>query len=210
MAETRIRAEVRDPQKSTGKALRRSGIVPGIYYNRDGVTRCLQFENNTLANLLRHEIGLLRVDVNGETLDCIIREVQRHPIRRNVVHIDLMGVVKGQKIRAHVPVHILGIAAGTKEGGVMEVVMRDLDIECEPALLPPFIEIDVTPLLLNEAIKLSDLHFEGITLHGDPAAPVVHVVPPRTTTEGAAAAPTGETKEPEVITERKPKEDEGK
>ncbi len=211
MAEIRIRAEERDPRKMTGKALRRTGLVPGIYYNRDGVNRALQFENNVLANLLRHEIGMLRVDVNGETLDCIIREVQRHPIRRNVIHIDLMGVVKGQKIRAHVPVHTVGIAVGTKEGGLLEVVMRDLDVECEPAQLPPFVEIDVTPLALNEAIKLGDLHYEGLILHGDPTAPVVHVVPPRTVAaEETAVAAAAETKEPEVITERKPKEEEGK
>lgn len=209
MAEIRIRAEERDPRKSTGKALRRAGIVPGIYYNRDGVNRPLQFDNNVLANLLRHEIGMLRVDVNGETLDCIIREVQRHPIRRNVVHIDLMGVVKGQKIRAHVPVHTVGIAIGTKEGGLLEVVMRDLDVECEPALLPAFIEIDVTAIALNEAIKLGDVKYEGLIIHGDPSAPVVHVVPPRTAAEGTVAA-AGETKEPEVIREKKPAEGEGK
>jgi large subunit ribosomal protein L25 len=210
MAETRIQAQERDPQKATNQELRRSGIVPGIYYNRDGVNRCLQFERNTLTNLLRHEIGLLRVEVNGETLDCIIREVQRHPIRRDVLHIDLMGVVKGQKIRAHVPVHTTGTAAGMKEGGVLEVVMRDLDVECEPASLPPFIELDVSALGLNDAIKLGDLHLENIILHGDPSAPVVHVVPPRAAVEEAPAAAVAEAAEPEVIRERKPSEEEEK
>ncbi|HEY3294673.1 MAG TPA: 50S ribosomal protein L25 [bacterium] len=202
MAETRVSAQPRDPNKGTGKALRRSGFVPAVYYNRDGVVRCLQFERNTLNNLLRKEIGLLKVEVDGESLDCIIREVQRHPVRRDIVHLDLMGIVKGQKITARVPVHIVGIAAGIKDGGTLELVFRDLQIECEPANLPTHLDIDVTALHMNEGFRVSDLHYEGISVIGDPSATVVHVIPPRTEVEGAAAATPGAA-EPEVIREKK-------
>src|SRR5512135_161434 len=99
MAEVRLTAQPRDPHKMTLAALRRSGLVPGVYYNRKGETRWLQFESNTLANLLKKEIGLLQVVVDGEVLHCIIREVQRHPVRRQILHIDLMGIASDQKIR---------------------------------------------------------------------------------------------------------------
>ena len=204
MAETRVSAQPRDPNTSTGKALRRSGFIPAVYYHPEGAVRCLQFERNTLDNLLRREIGLLKVEVDGEALDCIIREVQRHPVRRDIIHIDLMGIIKGQKITAHVPIHVTGTAAGIKEGGTLELVFRDVEIECEPVNLPTHLDVDVTALHMNEGLRLGDLHFEGVTLIGDPNATVVHVIPPRTAeAEAAAVAPAAEAAEPEVIREKK-------
>lgn len=208
MADIRINAEDRDPSQGTNRALRRAGIVPGIYYNRKGETRCLKFDRHTLDNLLRKEIGLLHVDVNGESLDCIIREVQRHPVRRDIIHIDLMGIVKGQKIRARVPIHTVGVAAGIKEGGLLELVIRDVEVECEPANLPTHLDIEVTSLGMNDGIRLGDLKFEGVNLLGDPQMTVVHVIPPRQTAE--AAAPSTEVKEPEVIREKKAEGEEEK
>ncbi len=211
MAETRVSAQPRDPNQGTNKALRRAGFVPAVYYNRDGVVRCLKFERNTLNNLLRKEIGLLKVDVDGEALDCIIRDVQRHPVRRDVIHLDLMGIVRGQKITAHVPIHVVGTAAGIKEGGTLELVFRDLQIECEPANLPTHLDVEVTALKMNEGIRVSDLHYEGVTILADPSATVVHVIPPRAVEEAAPAAATAEAAEPEVIREKKTEgEEEGK
>jgi large subunit ribosomal protein L25 len=207
MAETRISAQPRDPKTPTNPALRRAGLVPAVYYNREGVTRLLQFDSRTLTMLLRKEIGLLRVEVNGEDLDCIIREVQRDPVRRDILHVDLMGIVKGQKIRAHVPVHAVGIAAGIKEGGTLELIMRDLVVECEPAFLPPHIDIDVTPLNIHDSVKIADLKLEGVIIHGDPTASVVHVIPPRTAEAETATAAATETKEPEILREKKTEEE---
>ncbi|MBI5059579.1 50S ribosomal protein L25 [candidate division KSB1 bacterium] len=215
MSEVRLRAEVRDLKKTTNAKLRRAGIVPGVYYTRTGETRTLQFEARNLNNLMRQEIGLLHVELNGETLPCIVREVQRHPTRRDVVHIDLMGIVVGQKLRVHVTVHPTGTARGIKEGGTLELVLRELEIECEPADLPTHIDIDVTNLSVNEGVRIEDLRLPGVTVHGDQHATVVHVIPPRVVAEAAAtvAAPT-ESKEPEVIREKKveeaPKKDDKK
>jgi large subunit ribosomal protein L25 len=207
MAETRISAQPRDPNASTGKALRRSGYVPAIYYNREGVTRCLQFERNALNMLLRKEIGLLRVDLDGgESLDCIIREVQRHPVRREIIHVDLMGFIKGQKITVHVPVHMIGIAAGIKDGGSLELVFRDLEITCEPINLPSHIDIDVTGLKIHDGVKIGDVQLEGVTFLGDPTATIVHVVPPRTAEAETAVAATAVAAEPEILREKKVEE----
>jgi large subunit ribosomal protein L25 len=209
MAEIHIQAQVRDPKGTTTRVLRRTGFVPAVYYNRKGEIRCLTFERITLDNLLRKEIGLLHVDVNGESLACIIREVQRDPIRRSIVHVDLMGIVTGQKIRAHVPIHTLGTAAGIKEGGTLELILREVEVECEPVNLPTHIDVDVSSLKINDAIRVSDLHIDGVTVLDDAQATIVHVSPPRaTTTETPAAA--AETKEPEVIRERKTEADDEK
>jgi large subunit ribosomal protein L25 len=204
MAEVQISAQERDPKKVTNQALRRAGLVPAVYYNRKGDVRCLQFERLALDNLLRKEIGLLKVDVNGESLDCIIREVQRHPVRRDIIHLDLMGIVKGQKITAHVSVHTIGVAAGIKEGGTLELILRELEVECEPANLPTHIDIDVSGLNMNEAIHLSDIHYEGVNFLLDPHTTVVHVVPPKAVVEAAATTAAAEAApEPEVLREKK-------
>jgi large subunit ribosomal protein L25 len=211
MAETRLSAEARDPHKMTNKALRRSGRVPGIYYARTGENKLLDFDARTVNNLMRREIALLHLELNGETLPCIIREVQRHPVLRDVWHVDLMGVVGGQMIRVHIPVHPIGTAKGIKEGGTLELVLRELDIECLPAELPTHIDIDVTNLGMNDGIRIDELKLAGIIIHGDPHRTVIHVIPPRihetaTATDAVAGAGAGE---PEVIREKK-KEDEPK
>lgn len=209
MAETRLSAQVRDPKKLSGASLRRIGIVPGVYYNRAGETRCLQFDENTLNNLLKHEIGLLRVDVDGESLSCIIREVQRHPVRRKIVHIDLMGIAADQKIHARVPIHPVGIPIGVKDlGGTLELVLREVEVECLPVNLPTHIDVDVSALGINEGVRLSEVQVEGVTILGDSSMTLVHVIPPRTVEEPKAAVAAETTAEPEVIREKKAEEEE--
>jgi large subunit ribosomal protein L25 len=205
MAEERLSAQLRDPKKTNSRTLRQAGLVPGVYYNRKGETRWLQFEANVLHNLLKREIGLLNVEVDGETLPCIIREVQRHPVRRQILHIDLMGIAKDVKIHARVPLHTVGIPIGVKDlGGTLELVMREVEVECLPADLPTHLDIEVSALNLNEGVRASELSYKGVTMLVDPATTLVHVVPARTHIEETpVAAATTETAEPEVIRERK-------
>jgi large subunit ribosomal protein L25 len=213
MAEVRLPAQSRDPQKVSGHALRRSGQVPGVYYNRKGETRWLQFDGNTLHNLLKKEIGLLHVELDGEVLPCIIREVQRHPVKRDVLHIDLMGIAQDQKIRSHVPIHTMGTAVGVKDqGGTLELVMREVEVECLPGNLPTHLDIDISSLNINDGIRASDLQYPGVTLLVDPMSTLVHVIPARTHVEEptAAAAAAPEAEEPEVLRERKAEEEKDK
>jgi large subunit ribosomal protein L25 len=217
MSEVRLRAEVRDLKGTTNAKLRRAGIVPGVYYTATGESRNLQFDLRFLNNLMRQEIGVIQVEVGGETLPCIVREVQRHPVRRDVVHIDLMGIVGTKKLRVHVPVHSTGVARGIKEGGTLELVLRELEIECLPVDLPSHIDLDITELSVNDGIRIEDIKIPGLTILGDQHATVIHVIPPRVAAAEAtptAAAGATETKEPEVIREKKveeaPKKDDKK
>lgn len=201
MQDIRLSAQLRD-KKITNQRLRRDGKVPGVYYNKKRETRNLQFDSNQLNQLLKHEIGILNVDVTGaDSFQCLIREVQRHPTRGDVIHIDLYGILGDQKIKAHVPFHMVGTAPGVKEGGVLDLVMRDIEVECLPKDLPTHIELNISSLGVNDGIRISDLAVSGLLFHGDPHATIVHVVPPKT--EAAAAAAPVASAEPEVLREKK-------
>jgi large subunit ribosomal protein L25 len=204
MASTTLNAKTREPQKLTGRALRREGQVPGVYYNSKREVKYVQFDNIELLRLLNTDFGLVELKVDGDTLPCVIREIQRHPVRGNIVHMDLFGVEKDQKLKVSVPVSIVGIAAGVKsDGGTLDVLVRELEIECLPADLPNYIEVDVTNLGINDAIHLGDIKLKGIEFTADSQLTVAHVMSPRVQEEGAALEADAAIPEPEVIKEKK-------
>lgn len=203
MATTTLNAKIREPHKPTGKALRRDGQVPGIYYNSKRDVKYLQFDNIELLRLLNKEFALLELQVEGSVLPCVIREIQRHPVRGDVVHVDLFGVEKDQAIKVSVPVNVTGTAKGVKtDGGTLDVLVHELEIECLPADMPNHINIDVTELGLNDSYRVEHIQIEGVTFTADPQLAVVHVLPPRVHEEVAAEA-GAVAAEPEVISEKK-------
>jgi large subunit ribosomal protein L25 len=210
MTSIKLAAEPRDPKKVKPSALRRAGKVPGIYYDSKGDVHHLQFDGNMINHLMSTEIALLELEVSGETYSCIIREVQHHPLSGEVLHLDLFGVVRGQKIKAHVPFNVIGTAVGIKQGGSIDQIMREVEVECIPRNLPPHLDVDVSNLDVNESIKIGDLHYEGITMMSDPSSTVVHVIPPRKVVEVVEEVEEAaeEGAEPEVITEKKGEEEE--
>jgi large subunit ribosomal protein L25 len=208
MSSTTISAETRAPQHQTGRALRRTGKVPGVYYTSKREVKYVEFDNIVLSRLLKSEFGLLELQLDGETLPCVIREVQRHPVHGNLIHIDLFGVQSDQLLKVRVQVNILGVAEGVKtDGGTLDVLIHELEIECLPAHLPSYLEVDVSKLEINDGIRIGDLSFDNITIHGDPSTTILHVMPPRlveevaTTEEGEDEV--ADSAEPEVITEKK-------
>ncbi|MBU0691281.1 50S ribosomal protein L25 [bacterium] len=205
MASTILNAKTREPHKSTGRALRREGQVPGIYYNSKRDVKYVQFDNIELMRLLNTEFALVELNVDGSALPCVIREIQRHPVRGNIVHVDLFGVEKDQSITVSVPVNIIGIAKGVKaDGGTLDLLVHDLEVECLPANIPNHIDIDVTELGINDGIRVENIQIEGVTFTADPQLTVVHVMPPRVQEEAAVEAGAAEeVAEPEVITAKK-------
>ena len=209
MVSTTLSAKTRSPQKPTGRALRRDGQVPGVYYNSKREVKYVQFDSIELLRLLNTEFGLLTLEVEGEQLPCVVREVQRHPVRGDIIHIDLFGVEKDQTINVSVPVNVVGIAKGVKtDGGTLDVLVRELEIECLPENLPNFIELDVTELGINDSLRVESIQLEGVTFTADPQLAIVHVMPPRVQEEEAAEeGVVEETTEPEVISEKKEEEE---
>jgi large subunit ribosomal protein L25 len=185
-----IEAETRQGSgRSESRKLRREGRVPAIIYGGGNDPSSITLDRNSLANQMALEAfytSILNLKVDKKVQPVVVKEVQRHPAKSVVMHLDFQRVVEDEELTLTVPIHFSGEAAavGVKEqGGVIEHTLTDVEISCLPAHLPEFLELDVSALQLNEILHLSDITYpEGVTstqlAHGHDS-PVVAIHPPR-------------------------------
>jgi large subunit ribosomal protein L25 len=204
------------PRTETGKGvarkLRAQHSVPGVLYGHHREPQPLVLDARELDRLVEHyatETTVVELGLDGQSVRTLIREVQRHPVKRNVLHVDFQALVAGEKVTVDIPIVLLGTPAGAKLGGVLDQTMRELTVEVDPSNIPNHIDIDVSGLELAQSIHVSDVTLpEGVTVLDDPDTTICVVAPPRVAEEEPAAAPEAETGgEPELI--RKQKEEEG-
>jgi large subunit ribosomal protein L25 len=205
MEKVTLAAKIRKTiSKAARSQTRNSGNVPGIYYAKDVSPIPVEvFENsiNPLVFTAQTHLISLQLD-NGQSYDCVIKEVQFDPVTDRIVHFDLLGLSATQKIELEIPVALHGSAIGVKDGGLLQQVLHKLHIECLPQDIPQHIDIDITNLKMGASIHLGDIAIEGITFLGAKDAVVVTVASPRAekteTPEGEEASA-----EPEVIAKGK-------
>lgn len=176
-----LNAEVRDEKqlgKGASRRLRRIGKVPAVIYGGGEDPVSITFDHDTLMHSLEQEAfysHILTVDVAGKSQRAILRDLQRHPYKPSVLHMDLLRVREDTAINVHVPLHFLNedICHGVKmEGGAISHNIVEVEVSCLPKDLPEFIEIDTAELKLNEALHLSDIKVpDGVTIvelsHGE-------------------------------------------
>lgn len=198
-----IQAEAR---AATGRAanrqLRIAGRVPAIVYGGGKDPSAVSLDQNSLAHQMDQEAfytSILSLTVGKDTHSVVVKDVQRHPARQEVIHMDFQRIVEDEEITMHVPIHLVGEerAKGVKEqGGQIEQSMTDIEISCLPRHLPEFIEVDVTELGLNEILHLSEVTFpegvESVALAHDQDPAVVAIHPPRREEEEEVEAAEGE------------------
>jgi large subunit ribosomal protein L25 len=212
MASITINAERRTGNgKGAARRLRLQGRVPAVIYGAGRATEPLSIGARELELALTgHATGSTIVDLtfDGTTVKTLIREIQRHPVRSAIVHVDFYEIHAGEKIRAEVPIHLVGSPEGVRNaGGVLDQIMRTLHIEVLPEHLPERIEVDVTPLNIGKSLHVRDVVAAGVMVLSDPDLTVCTVVPPRTEeAPPAAGVPVEEAVEPELI--RKPRAEE--
>jgi large subunit ribosomal protein L25 len=185
-----IQCEAREARgRSENRRLRRLGKVPAVIYGGGKDASAVTLDHNLLERHMKHPAfytSVLTVKLDSETHAVIVKDVQRHPARPEVMHLDFQRIVEDEELTLHVPIHFLGeeVAKGVKEqGGVIEHLATDLEISCLPKHLPEFIEVDVTQLEMNDVLHLSDLKLpEGVklvALEHDQDRAVVTVSQPR-------------------------------
>ncbi len=213
MSEVVLSAEKRISKgKSVARRLRREGKVPGVMYGAKNEPTSITLDTLDLERLLRKDHSIINVKVDGDDQNAVIKDVQNHPVSGDVTHIDFMRVVAGQEITISVPIHVVGIAAGTKIGGVLSTLMHELQISVLPRHMPENIEVDVSDLEIGDAIRVKDLKLENLTILDDLEDLITHVSLPRKEEEVEEVDELEEEEglEPEVITARGDDDDDDK
>ncbi len=197
-----------DQGKGASRRLRRAGKVPAVLYGGHGEPRNITLDHQQLLTLIDNEkfySSIISVNVDAQGQPAIVRDVQMHPARNAVVHVDLQRVLENEKLKIHLPIHFKGeaVAPGVKtQGGIVSHLIQDMEVSCLPKDLPEFLELDLSGMRLNDTLHLSDIPLPpGVTIpelaHRTP--PVVSVHSPRVAepepevvaaaAEGAAAVP---------------------
>jgi len=194
--------------KKGSKILRRQGNTPGVYYINGEPAIPLLFDSKIITKFLNASHGLIDLKIDGEkgARKCVLKEIQRDPVTGKYLHVDFLGVKMGEKIIVTIPLVLRGVSLGTKAGGILEHLIRELEIECFPRHLPEKLEIDVSDLEIGDSIHISDLNFEDIKILDDPDETVVVVEAPRLVVEEELEEE--EITEPELIGEKKEEEEE--
>jgi large subunit ribosomal protein L25 len=200
-------AEFRETQgKGASRRLRHEGKVPAILYGGHADARTLTLNHQKLLIMLDNErfySTILNLKVGDQTQSAILKDVQRHPFKNAILHIDFQRVEENEKIRISIPLHFTGAAVspGVKsQGGIVSHMRNEAEVTCLPKDLPEFIEVDISGLSLNESIHLSQLKIPvGVTLvdlaKEDAAVVAIHsprAEEPEPTAAAAAGAPAAE------------------
>jgi large subunit ribosomal protein L25 len=221
-----IQAEKRETRgKNEARRLRAAGRIPAVVYGVEkGKAVAISVDPRILSRILHSESGvntLIALQGLGGTAETrvLVKEYQLDPIHHKMLHADFYQVAMDKTLTVTVPIELKGEARGVKQqGGIVDFVNREIEIECLPGDIPEHIDVDISELMLNQGIRLRDIHTEGAkwTPVSDAELMIVHVVPPKAeepepaaATEVAAAVP-GAAVEPEVIKKGKTEKEEEK
>lgn len=213
MATATLNARVRaDVGKAAARKLRSAKQIPGIIYGHNRAPQALAVDEHELERMLDRvaaETTIVELNIDGTTARTLIREIQRHPFKRQILHVDFQELVAGELVTVDVPLLIVGSPLGVRNaGGVLDQIMREVHVEVDPSGIPNHIDVDVTELGLNDSVHVRDLKVPGgVKVLDDPDATVCVVVPPRVEVEPAPVEAEEAPAEPELI--RKPKGEEG-
>ena len=197
MSDNSLAVEIRrETGKGAARKLRAAGRIPAVLYGHGRESVSLSLGAHDLEMIIkRSDAGVnTLIDLKGEGgvagTTVLIKELQRHPVRATLVHADLFEIKADEKITVTVPIHLEGTAVGVKLGGIMDQIMRDIDLECLPRAIPDAIEVDVSAMELGDAVHVEDLAIpEGCEHDVEGSLIVAHVVAPKLVVEEAEEAP---------------------
>jgi large subunit ribosomal protein L25 len=221
MAEIVVSAESRtDRGKNAARRLRVKGLIPAIVYGGKGDAMSVAVDPKVLLRVLRSETGrntILKLDLGSEgKTSAILKQWQLDPVKESFLHADFYRIAMDVALRVKVPVAVKGEARGVKtDGGILELIMRFIEVECLPGDIPERIEIDVTDLGINDSLRISNVPVTAqIKIMEDADQVVVHVIAVKeeaAPVAGAAPPAEGEAPagaaEPEVLKKGKKEEE---
>src|SRR5437660_87857 len=204
-----LEAQARKPgTKNEARRVRRDGKIPAVVYGAGKDSLSIAVDPRVVTRILNSETGhnsIFDLTLNGEKTKAMIVDWQYEPIKGKLLHIDLKRIALDKVLKVKVPIFLVGEAAGVKqEGGILEQMLREVEVECLPADIPSHIDVDVSHLTFGKVLRVSDLpHSEKLKFLTDANQPVAHVTSVKeevvVTPEAAAAEATAAPAEPEVI-----------
>lgn len=214
MTEVKLKAA---PRTGTSRQLRRRGMVPAVVYGKGIDGQAVELNSRELESILLHtgRNAIINLALSGQKSPnkhvVMLKDLQRDPIRGEILHADLCKISLRDKIHTAAPVHLVGESAGIKEGGILQHGLRELDIECLPADIPEQVEVDVSGLKIGDHLTVADLpEHPGYKVLSDPSVILVTVVAPRmaeqpetTGAAGPVVAPAATKPKAEHAEERK-------
>jgi large subunit ribosomal protein L25 len=189
MSETLLHAETgRRVGSSSARRLRAEGKIPAVVYGHGMDPISVSVDRRELRQALSGGAGMntiLDLTVDGDVYPSLIKDIQRHPVRRSVEHIDFIQVNLNEEIVVSVPIHLEGEAKDVlSQNGLVDLTMQELEVRTTPRSIPDGITIDVTDMTMDTVIRIEDLDLPaGVTAEGDPDTPVVTVLVMRATVE---------------------------
>jgi len=214
-----LEAQKREPgNKNAARRVRADGKIPAVVYGAGKETATIMVDPRQVLRILHSESGhntIFDLALNGERVKTMIVDWQFEPIKGRLLHVDLQRIAMDQKLTVTVPIALKGEAAGVKQqGGILEQLLREIEIECLPGDIPKSIDVDISHLVFGVEVRVKDVpHSDKLKFLTDPNEMIAHitsvkeevVVTPEAAAEAAAAAPA----EPEVIKKGKQEEVEG-
>lgn len=211
MATVSLSASARaDSGKGVARTLRAAGRIPAVIYGHARAPQSLSLDARELGKLLGRiaaEATVIELSIDGTSARTLIREVQRHPFKKEILHVDFQELVAGEKVTVRIPITLVGVSEGVRlSGGIMDQPMRELEIRCDPVIIPSHIDVDITALTIGHSVHVSDLKLaEGIEVLTDADATICVCAAPKAVVEEVKVevAAVDATTEPEVIRKAK-------
>ena len=204
-----LEAQPRTPgTKNEARRVRKQGKVPGVVYGAGKQTLSVSVDPRQVSRILHSETGyntVFDLTVDGERTKAMIVDWQYEPIKGALLHIDLKRIAMDQKLRVNVPIELVGEPAGVKQqGGILEQIVREVEVECLPGDIPNAVELNVSELVFGMVLRVSDLpKMDKIKYVSDPEQPVAHIISIKeeevATPEAVAGEAAATPAEPEVI-----------
>jgi large subunit ribosomal protein L25 len=198
--------------KGVARSLRRDGRVPAVIYGHARSPQSLSVDARELGRLLERvsaETTVIELAVDGTMSRTLIRDIQRHPVKRAIIHVDFQELVAGEKVTVNIPLVITGTSIGVRlNAGILTQVMSELACRVDPADIPNRIEVDVTNVNIGGSVHVSDLTIPaGVEVLADDRETVLTVSAAKASEETAAAPAEGTSSEPELIRKAKAEEE---
>ena len=191
MNQVHLKVKSRETGKQISKKYRREGLVPGVFYTKGDEPIAILSDPLSLRPIVytsQTRIVDLEIEGQPDTRECVIKDVVFDPVTDKIIHFDLLGVIRGQKLSIEIPVVLKGQAIGVREGGISQHTLHRVVVTCLPKHLPNSIEVDISELKIGDSVSLKDIEIENVEFDVPMDTKIVSVVPPRVSSDDKTEA----------------------